>query len=451
MDNAAHMLGAFAARRLADESLFSRAISGDAVAFSEVYRRYEKRVYGFCLARSLDREAAADATQEVFIRLLKASPGTIDHPRAWLFAVARNVATDSLRKHMRLRESGAVDEDSPAWEARASADTADEVSARAEARSVFLTLRSMKPRYRTALILREIHSQSSADIAEAMGVRSAGAVDTLVSRARDAFGVAYAAVSELPQTCRRTVELIYRSRGTGISAQESVVLKAHMASCERCRREEARAGDANRLSALLPLLVPAGGAAHGLLARAALAGGNVPDVAAAQPITQFLQEHLHTVGSRIVAGVLAATLVAVPVVAVKTVHRETPKSAVMAADSPLNVSSGEPRASRGPVNWPNGAALGFSARYPRPIDSGMLRARASHMGRVGAMRSGHVVSTNSSGHGHVMPSPAAHVSASGVSAHGVRGTKRSIAGMAPTRMNPPAASSGRGGSHAPGM
>ena len=451
MDNAARILGAFAARRLADENLFSRAISGDAVAFSEVYRRYEKRVYGFCLARSLDREAAADATQEVFIRLLKATPGTIDHPRAWLFAVARNVATDTLRKHTRLRESGAVDEDSPAWEARASADTADEVSARAEARSVFLTLRSMKPRYRTALILREIHSQSSADIAEAMGVRSVGAVDTLVSRARDAFGVAYAAVSELPQACRRTVELIYRSRGTGISAQESVVLKAHMASCDRCRREEARAGDASRLSTLLPLLVPAGGTAHSLLARAALAGGNVPDVAAAQPIAQFLQEHLHTVGSRIVAGVLAATLVAVPVVAVKAVHHATPKPAVVVADSPVSVSSGEPRASRGRANWPDVAAPGIGAGSSRPIDAGMFKARASARGRMGVSSSGRVVGTNSFGHGSSMAGAAAHVTAGGASAHGSRGAKRSSAGIAPTRMKPPAASSGRGGPHARGM
>lgn len=315
MDNAVHILGAFAARRLADEDLFSRAISGDAAAFSEVYRRYEKRVYGFCLARSLDPEAAADATQEVFIRLLKADPATIEHPRAWLFTIARNVVIDAIRKRAGLREDGAVAEDSPAWESLAASDAADEVSARADAREVFLALRRMRPRYRTALILREIHAQSSADIAEAMGVKSVGAVDTLVSRARDAFGVAYAAISELPDGCRRSIELMYRARGSGLTTQENDLLQAHLASCERCRHEESRAGDPKRLSAMLPLLVPAGAAAHGLLGRAALAGVRLPDVSLVQHVTEFVQTHLHTLGSRIAVGVVAATLVAAPVVA----------------------------------------------------------------------------------------------------------------------------------------
>jgi RNA polymerase sigma-70 factor (ECF subfamily) len=369
MESATHILGAFAARRSADEGLFDRAIRGDAVAFSEVYRRYEKRVYGFCLARSLDREAAADATQEVFIRLLKAAPGSIDHPRAWLFTVARNVATDAIRRRIRSRETGEADEGAPAWESLAAGDTADEVSTRADARTVFLALRRVNPRYRTALILREIHGQSSADIAEAMGVRSTGAVDTLVSRARDAFGAAYAAVSELSQACRRNVELTYRARGTGITAQESDALHAHLASCERCRREDARADDPKRLSALLPLLVPAGGAARSLLGRAVLAGRSLPDISVAQHITELLQTHLHTVGSRIAAGVLAATLVVAPVVAIKAMRHDSPRVAAGVAHanpasagamagglagrvgvgSSRAVRSGSPRSHNGPI------------------------------------------------------------------------------------------------------
>jgi len=331
MESPTHILGAFAARRSPDESLFSRAIRGDAVAFSEVYRRYEKRVYGFCLARSLDRDAAADATQEVFIRLLNADADNVGHPRAWLFAVARNVVIDSIRKRTRLRETGELEEDAPAWRSMSAADTADEVAARAEADDAFLALRRMKPRYRTALILREMHGQSSADIAEAMGVRSTGAVDTLLSRARDAFGVAYAAVSELPQACRHNVELIYRAHGTGIAAQENVALQAHLASCERCRREETRAGDEKRLSGLLPLLVPAGGAARSLLGRAALAGRSQPGISMTQQVIQFLQAHLHTVGSQIAAGALVATLVVTPVVAVRAIHHDPPRIADNAA------------------------------------------------------------------------------------------------------------------------
>jgi RNA polymerase sigma-70 factor (ECF subfamily) len=364
MENARDMIGAFAARRLPDDNLFERAVRGDATAFSEVYRRYEKRVYGFCLARSLDPEAAADATQEVFMRLLKAAPGSVEHPRAWLFAVARNVSIDAIRKRARLSEVGEVDERSPAWESMAAADTADEVSSRSDSRAVFLALRRMKPRYRTALILREIHGQSSSDIAEAMAVKSAGAVDTLVSRARDAFGVAYATISELSPACRANVELIYRSRGTGISEQQRASLTAHLASCERCRAEDARAGDPNRLSGLLPLLVPAGGAARSLLGRAALASHTLPDMTVTQQIAQFLQTHVQTVGSRVAAGVLAATLVAAPIVAVTTASRHATTTSASATSRvevpPAATFAMTPSAGHSGVN-PRGAAAGVSA------------------------------------------------------------------------------------------
>jgi len=385
MENATHILGAFAARRLADEGLFDRAIRGDAVAFSEVYRRYEKRVYGFCLARSLDREAAADATQEVFIRLLNAAPGSVDHPRAWLFTVARNVAADAIRKRTRLRETGEADEDAPAWESMAAGDTADEVSARAGAQTVFLALRRVKPRYRTALILREIHGQSSADIAEAMGVRSTGAVDTLVSRARDAFGVAYAAISELPQGCRRNVELMYRARGTGIAAQESYALRAHLASCERCRREAARADDPKRLSALLPLLVPAGGAARSLLGRAALSVRGLPDISVTTHIAQFLQTHFHTIGSRIAAGTVVATLVAAPVVAIEATHRDPPRVAGRVGHAGPVSADGMAGGLAGRVGMGSSRVFPGGSIWRHSGPSGMARTSGSMPGHAGGV------------------------------------------------------------------
>lgn len=382
MNNATNILGAFAARRLGDGRLFERAVRGDAAAFSEVYRRYEKRVYGFCLARSLDREAAADATQEVFMRLLKAAPGSVDHPRAWLFAVARNVVIDAIRKRARLHEDGEANEDTAAWATMTTADTADEVVARADAEAAFLGLRRMRPRYRTALILREIHGQSSADIAEAMGVASSGAVDTLLSRARDAFGVAYAAVSELPQVCRRNVELMYRARGSGINPQEAAALQAHLASCDRCRREDARASDPKRLSALLPLLVPAGAAASSLLGRAALASRSLPDVSVTQHVVQFVQTHLQTVGARLAVGVVAATLVAVPIVAVKATHHDQLPAVKSVAHSnplpPVGLVYRPP--SRAGMGAARAAFMGSLRTHSRR--AGMTRAAGSMAGRV---------------------------------------------------------------------
>lgn len=61
--------------------------------------------------------------------------------------------------------------------------------------------------------------QSSADIAEALDT-TVGNTDVLISRARDAFGDAYADVSELSRPCREAVAAIYREGGSGITPGE---------------------------------------------------------------------------------------------------------------------------------------------------------------------------------------------------------------------------------------
>ena len=306
-------LSAFTARRLPDEDIFVRTLRGDPIAFSEVYRRYHKRIYGYCLARSLDPDAASDATQEVFMRLLRAEPDSIDKPRAWLFSVARNVCVDAIRKHARVDPVESMPDETAALGVAAADDPAEVVLLKAEGRDAFLALRRINPRYRTALILREIHGQSSLDIGEALDA-TAGAVDTLVSRARDAFGVAYAGVLDLSPTCRASIELIYRRLGTGISPLEETNLESHIAECDRCRREAKKAGVPNRLAALLPFLLPARSFGRGLLSKAAAVPHAVPDATIQQAAAMVSHPTVTTAGAKVAAAAIAVVLVAIPVV-----------------------------------------------------------------------------------------------------------------------------------------
>jgi len=306
-------LSAFAARRLPDEDIFVRTLRGDPIAFGEVYRRYHKRIYGYCLARSLNPDAASDATQEVFMRLLRAEPGSIDKPRAWLFSVARNVCIDAIRKHARVDPVESMPDETAALGVAAAGDPAELVLLKAEGRDAFLALRRINPRYRTALILREIHGQSSLDIGEALDA-TPGAVDTLVSRARDAFGVAYAGVLDLSPTCRAAIELIYRRLGTGISPLEETNLESHISECDRCRREAKKAGAPNRLAALLPFLLPARSFGRGLLSKAAAIQHAVPDATIQQAATVVGHPAFGNAGAKVAAAAVAVILVAVPVV-----------------------------------------------------------------------------------------------------------------------------------------
>jgi RNA polymerase sigma-70 factor (ECF subfamily) len=72
----------------------------DPRAFAPLYARYFDPVYRYCYRRLGHPEAAADATAQVFAKVLAALPRyREDAPsfRSWLFAIAHNVITDDLR------------------------------------------------------------------------------------------------------------------------------------------------------------------------------------------------------------------------------------------------------------------------------------------------------------------------------------------------------------------
>lgn len=310
-NTAAAALRGLTLRNRPDADLFDRALGGDAVAFSEIYRRYQRTVYAFCLARLMSPEQAADAAQEVFLRLLRTKPGKIESPSAWLFTVARNVCVDAIRSQARTPAQDELDEELPALNRLAANDSADAILSHEDAHTIFLALRKLRPRYRAALIMREIHGQSSADIAEAMSMTPA-AVDTLVCRARDSFGKAYADVTEFPQACRDAITVLYRRTGTGISKAEQDSLTLHLKSCARCRREAAKAGDQNHLPALLPFLVASQAAGRSIFADASLAMRTAPRTLLERlPWLTELPQLSPLAQKAIMAGV-AATIVIAP-------------------------------------------------------------------------------------------------------------------------------------------
>jgi RNA polymerase sigma-70 factor, ECF subfamily len=71
----------------------------DSRAFAALYERYVGQVYRYCYVRTGSREAAEDATSEVFLRALGALGGYRDGMFvAWLFRIAHNVTVDVARR-----------------------------------------------------------------------------------------------------------------------------------------------------------------------------------------------------------------------------------------------------------------------------------------------------------------------------------------------------------------
>src|SRR5438128_7298097 len=83
-----------------DRALVSRILGGDRDGFTELVKRYEKRVINYVYRITHRYEEAHDLAQEIFVKVYLA----LDRydPKyqfsTWLFRIAQNAAIDVLRK-----------------------------------------------------------------------------------------------------------------------------------------------------------------------------------------------------------------------------------------------------------------------------------------------------------------------------------------------------------------
>ena len=167
-----------------DLPLARKAQGGDRLAFTELARRHQNRVFRFLLRLTGSRDDALDLAQEAFLRAWQALPGWRPEAKfaTWLFGIARNAAVDLLRRR------GVVEAAAPeALPERP--DTAATPFARAEAaerlRLLERALAALSPEHREILLLREIEEMAYEDIAATLSV-SEGTVKSRLSRARAA-------------------------------------------------------------------------------------------------------------------------------------------------------------------------------------------------------------------------------------------------------------------------
>lgn len=166
-----------------DDHLAYRAGRGDAEAADTLIRRHRDRVYRLCRGVLLDRAAAEDATQETFIRALRAVHRYRPDPSltAWLVRIAMNTCRNHLRSRNRRPEMPFPE----TFEAVSTAPGPVAWYERREARrAVWSLLQQLDPLTRQVVVLRELEGWSSKEVGEVVGL-SAGAVDTRIYRARD--------------------------------------------------------------------------------------------------------------------------------------------------------------------------------------------------------------------------------------------------------------------------
>jgi RNA polymerase sigma-70 factor (ECF subfamily) len=154
-----------------EESRLVQAACGGPAAFEALYQRYRPRVYGYLRTRTTTDEDAADLLQHVFLRLLDALPHY--QPQrgpfaAWVFAIARNMATDF---HRRQRATVAWDFVPPGLRTPPGDTVEAQVLRREDNARLAVLIRALPPLKREMLALRFVGQLTVPEIAAVIGKR----------------------------------------------------------------------------------------------------------------------------------------------------------------------------------------------------------------------------------------------------------------------------------------
>jgi RNA polymerase sigma-70 factor (ECF subfamily) len=160
----------------------ARAVaSGDSDAFEALVRGNADTVYGHCLRFFGERTAAEDATQEVFLKVLRQA-GSYDGRAAfstWLYRLTRNTCLDMARAAGRRPVAADLSllPDTPG---------ADPIAVRDDADLIRRAVATLPPAERDAIAAVGLYEMSYAEAAQALGV-AVGTVKSRVFRARRAL------------------------------------------------------------------------------------------------------------------------------------------------------------------------------------------------------------------------------------------------------------------------
>lgn len=147
--------------------------------FEVLYESTFTAVVRFLYRKVWDAERAEDLAQEVFVRALAHRP---EKPRAWLFAVAANLARDEARAAVRRKRHLTLLKGDPVAQPAFEPSAEDRVERDEEIASVQDALGTLTPRDREILLLWDA-GLSYPEIAAQTGL-ALGAVGTTLARAR---------------------------------------------------------------------------------------------------------------------------------------------------------------------------------------------------------------------------------------------------------------------------
>jgi RNA polymerase sigma-70 factor (ECF subfamily) len=174
-----------------ETTLVAQAREGDTVAFGELVRRYEGKIFRLAQHITQNREDAEDVLQETFLKAYEHLDQFQGNSKfyTWIVRIAVNQALMKLRRRksdrsVSLDETIDTGEDNIVREIAAWGEDPEERFSREELGELLdSAIKGLEPPYRSVFVLRDIEDLSTEETADALGL-SIPAVKSRLLRAR---------------------------------------------------------------------------------------------------------------------------------------------------------------------------------------------------------------------------------------------------------------------------
>ncbi|HEU4766445.1 MAG TPA: sigma-70 family RNA polymerase sigma factor [Pyrinomonadaceae bacterium] len=151
-----------------DEVIVERALTGDAEAFGEIVRRWERRIFALTYGMLGREEDARDATQETFLAAFRNLRGFRGEAKvsSWLHRIAVNQCI-SRQRRSKVRGESALDDDS-GFATPVSYSPVHVAEGRQETLAVRRAINSLPVELRQVVVMKEFEELTFREIADVL-------------------------------------------------------------------------------------------------------------------------------------------------------------------------------------------------------------------------------------------------------------------------------------------
>ncbi len=227
-------------------------------ALEVLYIEYKDHIYNYIYRLCSNPDLAQDVVQQTFLKLMHdPNLGSLSHPKAYLFTIARNTLYDQWKKKREVLLANDDQEETGRMVDDINPSPQEQVQESDLQKKVAGYINSLPEKSRELMVLRYTEDMSVKEISHVTG-RSLSDVKVNLHRARLRFDQGftqhmYAKVAASRDNCRELTALL-APYDDELPADQLPLVEQHLVSCSVCAEDAQEMKRARQLFATLPLI-----------------------------------------------------------------------------------------------------------------------------------------------------------------------------------------------------